>query len=95
MWFVGDVEPRWGSLLPRSGQLGLALETASVADENAHAAAGAGDHGHGGLDGGAVEVGHLLLGDLAKVLLADGGDLVTLGHAGGLVDAAGLLDKQG
>ena len=66
-----------------------------LADDNAHAAAGARDHAHGRLDVRAVEVGHLLLSDLADVFLADGGDLVALRHAGSGLDAASLLDEQG
>ena len=67
----------------------------SVADDNAHGAAGAGYHADGGLDVGAVKVGHLLLGDLADIFLADSGDLVSLGNAGSGIDTAGLLDEQG
>ena len=67
----------------------------SVSDDNAHGAAGAGDHGDGGVDVGAVEVGHLLLGDLANVFLGDGCDLVSLGNTGSGVNAACLLDQQG
>ena len=54
----------------------------SVANDNAHGAAGAGYHADGGFDVGAVEVGHLLLGDLADVFLADSCDLVSLRNAG-------------
>ena len=67
----------------------------SVSDDNAHGAASAGDHGDGGVDVGAVEVGHLLLGDLANVFLGDGSDLVSLGNTGSGVNAAGLLDQEG
>ena len=80
MWF-------FGRLLPPTF-------ASSVADDDAHGAAGTGDHADGGLDVGAVEIAHLLLGDLADIFLADGGDLVTLRHAGGGLDAAGLLDQQ-
>ena len=67
----------------------------SVANDNAHGAAGAGYHADGGFDVGAVEVGHLLLGDLADVFLADSCDLVSLRNAGSGLDAACLLDEQG
>ena len=66
----------------------------SVPDDDAHGAAGTGDHADGGVDVRAVEVGHFLLGDLADVFLADGRDLVSLGHAGGGLNAAGLLDQK-
>ena len=67
----------------------------SVSDDNAHGAASAGDHADGGVDIGAVEVGHLLLGDLANVFLGDGCDLVSLGNTGSGVNAASLLDQEG
>ena len=35
------------------------------------------------------------LGDLANVLLADGGNLGLVGHAGAGLDAGGLLDQDG
>ena len=48
----------------------------SVLNGDAHAAAGAGDLGHSGLDGGGGQVGHLLLGDLLDLCFGDGSDLV-------------------
>ena len=58
----------------------------SVADDDAHGTAGSGDHADGGFDVGAVEVGHLLLGDLADIFLADGGNLIPLGDTGAGLD---------
>ena len=80
------------SRMDKSSHTGYSL---SVAYDDAHGAAGACDHAHSRLDVGAVEVGHLLLGDLADVFLADGSDLVLLGNAGSCLDAACLLDEQG
>ena len=67
----------------------------SVSDDNAHGAASAGDHGDGGVDVGAVEVGHLLLGDLAQIFLGQLGDLSLVGDAGAGLQAASLLDQNG
>ena len=39
--------------------------------DNAHAAGRAGDHAHGGFQAGGVQVGHLGLGDLLHISLAD------------------------
>ena len=64
-----------GTILPRQARRAAFRSPTTTP----HAPAGAGDHGHGRFDVGAVEVGHLLLGDLADVILADGGHLVPLG----------------
>ena len=71
------------------------MSVRSVADDDAHGAAGTFDHADGGLDIRAVEVGHLLLGDLADIFLADRCNLVSLGDTGSSLDSAGLLDEKG
>jgi len=68
---------------------------ALVAHDDAHGAGGAGDHAHGRLDAGRVQVRHLGLGDLADILLADGGHLGLVGHTGAGLDVARLLDENG
>ena len=65
-----------------------------LAYEYAHGTAGACDHAHCGLNVGAVEVGHLLLCDLAKIFLADGCNLVSLGDTGSGLNTASLLYQQ-
>src|SRR5690348_15661360 len=70
--------------LPRAG---------SVADGGTHRAGGPGDDLLGLLDVVGVQVGHLLLRDLAELGLADRPDLVLLRYAGTL-GYAGRLDQQ-
>ena len=67
----------------------------SVDNNNTHAAAGAGNLAHRGLDGGGGEVGHFLLSDLAKLCGGDGADLILVGNAGALVLTDGLEDEGG
>ena len=57
----------------------------SFCDVYAHAAAGAGNHAHSCFDIGAVEIGHLELCDFAKILTAEGSNLITLRHAGSVL----------
>ena len=64
-------------------------------NDNAHAAGSAGDHAHGGFHAGSVQVGHLLLGDLAQIFLGQLGDLSLVGDAGAGLQAASLLDQNG
>ena len=63
--------------------------------QHAHGAGGAGDHAHGGLQAGGVQVGHFGLGDLLAVGLGQGGHLCLIGHAGAGLDIARLLDEHG
>src|SRR3954451_22266161 len=67
--------------------------TDSLLDGDAHRARGARDDLLGGLDVVGVEIGHLLLRDLAQLLLADGADLGRLRRAGTLLDTR-RLDQQ-
>ena len=66
-----------------------------VDDGNTHGTGSAGDHAHGGLDVGRIQVGHLGLGDLADIFLADGGDLGLVGSAGAAVQTGSLQNQQG
>src|SRR5919112_1604449 len=54
----------------------------SLCHFHAHRARGALDHGHGGFNGVAVEIDHLLLGDLADLVAGHAADIAAL--AGGL-----------
>src|SRR5437588_1596333 len=64
-----------------------------VLDRDAHRPGGAGDDLLGLLDVVGVQIGHLLLGDLAQLRLADRTDLVLLRYAGALLHTGGL-DEQ-
>jgi hypothetical protein len=67
----------------------------SLRHVHAHRARGALDHGHGGFNGVAVEIDHLLLGDLADLVAGDAADLAALaGGLGALVDLGGLLEER-
>src|SRR5437588_6533401 len=66
-----------------------------VLDRDAHRPGGAGDDLLGLLDVVRVEVGHLLLGDLAQLRLADRTDLVALRDAGALLYARSLDQQAG
>lgn len=79
-----------GNFLPRVGVLAAKRDAAKqalclksrwrlVLYSDTHASGSAGDHAHGALDAGGVEVGHLLLGDLLDLLF---GDLFRLKKAG-------------
>jgi hypothetical protein len=61
--------------------------------DDAHAAGGACDHAHGRFQTAGVKVGHFYFGDFADLILGDLGDLVALGNAGTLLNAAGLFQK--
>src|SRR5919201_1023341 len=67
----------------------------SAGDVDAHGPGGAGHDLLGLLDRVGVEVGHLGLRDLAKLVAGDAADLVLVRLAAALVDPGGLLDELG
>jgi hypothetical protein len=67
----------------------------SLSHFHAHRARGALDHGHGGFNGVAVEIDHLLLGDLADLARVTRPTLPPLpGVWRPLVDLRGLLEED-
>src|SRR5206468_2039000 len=67
---------------------------ALVDDLQTHGPCGTSNHHHGGLDGVAVEVRHLQLGNLAYLSLCYAADLVTVGLTRTLLDPGFLFEKH-
>src|ERR1051326_9050282 len=71
------------------------LLIASLRDLDTHGAGRALDHAHGRLDGPAIEILELLLGDLADLRLVDRADAAASGRFRAAVDLGRLLEKIG
>src|SRR5262245_19329118 len=80
-----------------SAQGFMRLTTATISDSlhvDAHAAGGAGDRAHRGIEIGGGEVRRLRLGDVLELLAADLADLGTVRRAAALLDADRLADQH-